>query len=100
MYKTLLLTAAFLGASVFGAAGQSTSPSAGSNANVSAATHCKDKATGQARLKSAANTGSAASGSTTGSTGSMSGSSGSAAGSAGSSPATSGPVAANLPDCP
>src|SRR5215204_1353090 len=55
MLKTILLSAAFVGASVMGAAAQSstsssTSPSA-SGANVSAATHCKDKATGQPRLR-------------------------------------------------
>ena len=106
MYKTLLISAAFLGASIIGAAAQSSpspSPSPSGGGNVSAATHCKDKATGQARLKTAANP-SAPSGGTTGA-GSMSGSSpsgstGSAAGAPGSSPGTSGPVAANLPDCP
>ena len=59
MFKTLLLSAAFVGASVIGAAAQSTTtPSASGGANVSAATHCKDRTTGQARLKTAANTGS------------------------------------------
>jgi hypothetical protein len=107
MIKTLLVSAAFLGASVIGAAAQSsTSPSPGS-ANISAATHCKDKATGQARLKTAAkpaapagSTTGAASGSMSGSTG---GTSGSAAGSAGSTPGGAGSApsaAANLPDCP
>jgi hypothetical protein len=108
MYKTLLISAAFLGASVLGAAAQSSpspspSPSAGSNANISAATHCKDKATGQARLKTAASPGAPA-GSTTGAaSGSTSGSSGGAAGSAGSSPGTAGSspsAAATLPVCP
>ena len=102
MYKTLLLSAAFLGASVIGAAAQSSqSPSPSGGGNISAATHCKDKATGQARLKTAGSP----SGSTTGAAGSMSGSTSgstgsSAAGSAGSSPGTAPPVAANLPDCP
>jgi hypothetical protein len=106
MYKTLLISAAFLGASVIGAAAQS-APSPSGGGNISAATHCKDKTTGQARLKTAANPGatSGTTGAASGS-GSMSGSrpsgstGSSAAGSPGSSPGTSGPVAANLPDCP
>ena len=118
MFKTLLLSAAFVGASVIGAAAQSTTtPSASGSANVSAATHCKDKTTGQARLKIAANTGSATSGNTTGAaTGSGSSSAGGSStapknssgssgmsGSAGSTGSTgpTGPTvaAANLPDC-
>ena len=114
VFKTLLLSAAFVGASVIGAAAQSTTtPSASGSANVSAATHCKDKTTGQARLKTAANTGSATSGNTTGAASgsstapkssspapsSSSGSSG-MSGSTGST-GSSGPTvaAANLPDC-
>jgi hypothetical protein len=47
MLKTLLLSAAFIGAGVIGAAAQSsTSPSASGSGNVSAATHCKDPVTG------------------------------------------------------
>ena len=109
VYKTLLLSAAFIGASVISAAAQSTTtPPASSSANVSAATHCKDKTTGQARLKTAANTGSATSGSTTGAP--PSGGSGAAGGSStapsssGAAPSTgasgSTTAAANLPDCP
>ena len=110
VYKTLLLSAAFIGASVISAAAQSTTttPPASGSANVSAATHCKDKTTGQARLKTAANTGSATSGSTTGAP--PSGGSGAAGGSStapsssGAAPSTgasgSTTAAANLPDCP
>lgn len=54
----LLLTAAFLGGSVIGASAQTATPNAGANATVSAATHCKDAATGQVKLKSAMNSGS------------------------------------------
>ena len=114
VFKTLLLSAAFVGASVIGAAAQSTTtPSASGSANVSAATHCKDKTTGQARLKTAANTGSATSGNTTGAASSSStaptssspapSSSSGSSGMSGSTGSTgsSGPTvaAANLPDC-
>jgi hypothetical protein len=110
VFKTLLLSAAFVGASVISAAAQSTTspsaPSASGSANVSAATHCKDKTTGQARLKTAANTGSATSGDTTGAASGSSTAPKSSSGSSGMSGSTgstgsSGPTvaAANLPDC-
>ena len=68
MLKTLLLSAAVVGAGVIGAAAQSaTTPSA--SGSVSAATHCKD-ASGQVKLKTAANTpGSPTSGSSAGKSG-------------------------------
>ena len=110
MLKNLLLSAAFVGAGVIGAAAQSTTtqPAGGS---ISAATHCKD-ASGQAKLKTAANTpGSATSGSSAGSTGGAaerpaggtppasgsSGTGGSASG--GMTGSASGSAAAGLPNC-
>jgi hypothetical protein len=66
MLKTFLLSAAFVGASVIGAAAQSTTPSSSGTPNVSPATHCKDKATGHVRMKGAADKGSATSANSTG----------------------------------
>jgi hypothetical protein len=110
MLKTLLLSAAFVGASVIGVSAQSTMQGgAGADVSVSAATHCKD-ANGQSRMKTAGNTsGSATSGSSAGQTGGAgerpAGGAPPATGSSGSmgGPAASGGVStsgsANLPNC-
>ena len=110
--KTLLASALVAGGAVVASAQSTTSPnSAGANANVSAATHCKN-AQGAVQLKSAANTqaGGAATTSGTASTGiNAAGSSGAtgtgAAGMSGSGSgmgagvAGSGTAAADLPNC-
>ncbi len=65
-FKTLLLTAAFVSGSFVGASAQSgmnqTPSGAAKDAAISASTHCMDKTSGQARLKSAPTTGTAATG--------------------------------------
>ena len=108
--KSILLSAAFLGASVLGASAQST-PSPSAADNISAATHCKDKVTGQAKLKSAAAIpGSKSTNGTTGTTGSAAANTGSSSpsGSAASGSVTDSmawgsagaSTSVNLPDCP
>src|SRR3954447_235777 len=113
MLKTLLLSAAVVGAGVIGATAQSTSPStppASGSTNVSAATHCKD-ASGQVKLKTAANTpGSPTSGSSAGKSGGAaerpaggsppaSGSSGTTGSASGMNGSTSSAATAALPNC-
>jgi hypothetical protein len=119
MLKNILLSAAFVGAGIIGAAAQSTptpnpssqsAPSMSGGANVSAATHCKD-ASGQVRMKTAGNTpGSPTAGSAAGTTGGAaerpaggappaSGSSGTSGSAGGMSGSASGSTAANLPNC-
>lgn len=102
---TLLLASAFAAGSAVVAFAQTTTPSPSASGDISAATHCKDAASGAVKLKSAAATsspGSSASGSagtspggtTTGAAGTF----GTASAPAGStSPGSS--AAANLPNC-
>jgi hypothetical protein len=112
MLKTLLLSAAFVGASVTGGSAQSTMQGgAGADVSISASTHCKD-ANGQTRMKRAGNSsGSTTSGSSAGQSGGASerpagsappvtgssGSAGSPVASGGAS--TSGSAAPDLPNC-
>jgi hypothetical protein len=108
MLKTLLLSAAFVGAGVIGAAAQpATTPPGGS---VTAATHCKD-ASGQVKLKTAGNTpGAPSAGSSAGATGGAaerpaggappaSGSTGTGGSSSSGMGNTTTGAAANLPNC-
>jgi hypothetical protein len=114
MLKTLLLSAAFVGASVIGGSAQSTMQGgAGADVSISASTHCKD-ANGQARMKRAGNSsGSTTSGGSVGHSGGAAerpagsappatGSSGSIAGSpvaSGGASTSSGSAAPDLPNC-
>lgn len=103
--KALLLASAFAAAGIYAASAQTSSPPASGSGQVSATTHCKDAATGQVKLKSAAATSSPGA-STSGSAGTSPG--GTTTGAAGTSPSAgapsgstsaSSPAAANLPNC-
>lgn len=103
--KSLLLASAFAAAGIYAASAQTSSPPASGSGQVSAATHCKDAATGQVKLKSAAATpspGSSTSGSARTSPGDTT------TGAAGTSPSAGAPsggvssgssAAATLPNC-
>ena len=64
--KSVLLAAAFVGGSIVGASAQSsmnpTPSGAQRDPTISSATHCMDKTTGQARMRQAPTTGTAATG--------------------------------------